>query len=131
MKYALLIYADQSAWADMTTEEATTARAESLPRWYSLFEELGKADATATGFELEAATDAKVVRVRGGATLVTDGPFAETKELIGGVFLADLPDLDEAIRIAALVPAAEYGSMEIRPLVDRSDTDPSDAEPAV
>ena len=121
MKYALLIYADQSAWADMSPEEATAARTESLPQWYSLFEELGKVDSTASGFELEGAADAKVVRVRDGQTLVTDGPFAETKELIGGVFLTDLPDLDEAIRIAALVPAAEYGSLEIRPIVDHSE----------
>ena len=120
MKYALLIYTDQTAWADMTPGEAAMARAESLPRWYSLFEELGKADPTANGFELEGAPDAKVVRVRDGRTIVTDGPFAETKELIGGAFIADLPDLDEAIRIAALVPAAEYGSLEIRPVVDRS-----------
>ena len=120
MKYALLIYADQTAWESMTPEESAAARAASLPRWYSLFEELGKADATATGFELEGGSDAKVVRVRDSQTIVTDGPFAETKELIGGAFLADLSDLDEAIRIAALVPAAEYGSLEIRPIVDHS-----------
>ena len=53
-----------------------------------------------------------------GERVVTDGPFAETKEMIGGLFLTDLPDLDEAIRIAALVPAAEYGSLEIRPIVE-------------
>jgi hypothetical protein len=120
VKYGLLIYTDQTAWAGMTADEAAAARAESLPRWYSLFEELGKTDPGANGFELEDAASAKVVRVRGGQTIVTDGPFAETKELIGGVFLTDLPDLDEAIRIAALVPAAEYGSLEIRPIVDRA-----------
>ena len=120
MKYALLIYTDQAGWANMSAEEAAAARAESLPRWYSLFEELGKTDSSANGFELEGASDAKVVRVRDGQTIVTDGPFAETKELIGGVFLVDLPDLDEAIRIAALVPAAEYGSLEIRPIIDHS-----------
>ncbi len=120
MKYALLIYTDQTAWADMSPDEAAAARAESLPQWYSLFEELGKVDATANGFELEAAAEAKVVRVRDGQTVVTDGPFAETKELIGGAFITDLPDLDEAIRIAALVPAAVYGSLEIRPIIDHS-----------
>jgi hypothetical protein len=130
MKYALLIYTDQADWADMSAEEAAAARTESLPRWYSLFEEVGKADPSANGFELEGGADAKVVRVRDGQTIVTDGPFAETKELIGGVFLADLPDLDEAIRIAAHVPAAEYGSLEIRPIIDRSGTDHSGAESA-
>ena len=118
MKYALLVYSDQSTWDSYTEEEAARAREDSLPKWYACFEELGKADPDMTGFELEGASDAKVVRVRDGQRVVTDGPFAETKELIGGVFLTELPDLDEAIRLAALVPAAEYGSMEIRPLVE-------------
>lgn len=120
MKYALLVYGDQSAWADLTEEEAATARAKSMPRWLSVFDEIGRADPGWSGYELRAAKEAKVVRVRGGERIVTDGPFAETKELIGGIFLTDLPDLDEAIRLAALVPAAEYGSMEIRPQLGRS-----------
>jgi hypothetical protein len=118
VKYALLVYSDQSTWDSYTEEEAAKAREESLPKWYTCFEELGKADPDMTGYELEAASDAKVVRVRDGQRIVTDGPFAETKELIGGGFFTDLPDLDEAIRLAALVPAAEYGSMEIRPIVE-------------
>jgi hypothetical protein len=118
VKYALLVYSDQSAWANYTEEEAARIREESLPAWYACFEELGKADPAMSGYELEAADEAKVVRVRDGERLVTDGPFAETKEKIGGVFLTDLPDLDEAIRLSALVPAAQYGSMEIRPIVE-------------
>ncbi|MGZ8688171.1 MAG: YciI family protein [Gaiellaceae bacterium] len=116
MRYALLVYADQSAWAELSEEEAAAARAEAMPKWIALFEELGKADPGVQGRELAAASEAKVVRVRGGETLVTDGPFAATKEQIGGVFLTELPDLDEAIRLAALVPAAEYGSLEVRPM---------------
>lgn len=115
MRYALLVYSDQSAWAELTEEEAAAARAESMPKWIRLFEEMGKADPKVSGKELAAASEAKIVRVRNGETVVTDGPFAETKEQIGGIFLTDLPDLDEAIRIASLVPAAEYGSLEIRP----------------
>ena len=118
MKYALMVYSDQSAWDGYTEEEAARLREESLPAWYACFEELGKADPNMTGYELEAASDAKVVRVRDGERLVTDGPYAETKEQIGGVFLTELSDLDEAIRIASLVPAAQYGSMEIRPIVE-------------
>jgi len=118
MRYALLVYSDQSTWDDITEEEAARRREESLPAWYRCFEEMGNADPNMVGYELEAASDAKVVRVRDGERTVTDGPFAETKELVGGVFLTDLPDLDEAIRLASLVPAAEYGSMEIRPLVE-------------
>jgi hypothetical protein len=118
VKYALLVYSDQSDWDSSTEEEAARIREESMPAWIALFEELGKADPDSTGYELEAASDAKVVRVRDGERIVTDGPFAETKELVGGVFLTELADLDEAIRISSLVPAAQYGSMEIRPLVE-------------
>lgn len=120
MRYALLVYADQSEWASIPADEARRLREESMPRWMAMFEELGRADPASSGFELAAASEAKVVRVRNGEQIVTDGPFAETKEVVGGVFLTDLPDLDEAIRIASLVPAAEYGSMEIRPLVDHT-----------
>jgi hypothetical protein len=119
MKYALLVYSDQSSWEQLSEEEAATARAESMPKWIALFEEFGQADPNVQGRELSAASEAKVVRVVDGETIVTDGPFAETKEQLGGVFITDLADLDDAIRIAALVPAAEYGTLEIRPLMVR------------
>jgi hypothetical protein len=119
MKFALLVYGDQSAWAELDEEEAARLREESMPRWLALFEEMGKADPGVEGRELAAASEAKVVRVVDGERIVTDGPFAETKEQIGGLFVTTLPDLDEAIRIAALVPAAETGSLEIRPIVER------------
>jgi hypothetical protein len=118
MKYALLIYSDQSSWADLSDEEKAAQRANEMPRWISAMEELGKADPGLTGYELDAGSTAKVVRVRDGESIVTDGPYAETKEIIGGLFVLDLPDLDEAIRLASLVPSAEYGSMEIRPIVE-------------
>jgi hypothetical protein len=119
MKYAMLVYGDQSGWAALDEAEAARLREESMPRWLALFEAMGKADPAVEGRELGAASDAKVVRVVDGARVVTDGPFAETKEQIGGLFVTTLPDLDEAIRIAALVPAAETGSLEIRPIVER------------
>jgi hypothetical protein len=118
VRYALLVYSDQSAWETYTEDEAARLREESLPAWYACFEELGKADPNMTGYELEAASDARVVRVRNGERVVTDGPFAETKELIGGLFLTELPNLDEAIRLSALVPTAKHGSLEIRPIVE-------------
>ena len=121
MRYALLVYSDQAGWDDLPDDEAARLRAESMPRWLAMFEALGHADPDATGKELSAASTAKVVRVRNGERLVTDGPFADTKEAIGGVFLTELADLDEAIRIASLVPAAEYGSIEVRPLVDHGE----------
>ena len=119
MKYAMLVYGDQSAWAELDEGEAARLRDESMPRWLALFEEMGKADPAVAGRELAAASEAKVVRVVDGERVVTDGPFSETKEQIGGLFVTTLPDRDEAIRIAALVPAAETGSLEIRPVVER------------
>jgi hypothetical protein len=107
VKYALLVYDDDSAWIDLPAEERNALRAEDVPRWHALFEELGRADPNVIGKELSGRGSAKVVRVRDGARIVTDGPFAETKEILGGLVLVDLPDLDEAIRLAALLPAAE------------------------
>ena len=117
MNYALLIYGDDAAWVDLPEEEKAELRAAEMPQWISLFEELGKADPSVAGKELDGRHTAKVVRVRDGERLVTDGPFAETRELVGGVFLTDLPDLDEAIRLAALIPSAKHGAIEIRPVL--------------
>ncbi len=116
MKYALLIYGDQSAWAEYTEEEAARLRAEAMPAWIACFEELGKADPNMQGFELEAATDAKVVRVRNGERLVTDGPFAETKEQLGGFYLVECASEEEALEIARRVPASPGLAVEIRPV---------------
>jgi hypothetical protein len=118
VKYAMLIYGDDSAWVDLPEEDKAKLRAEEMPQWAALFEELGKADPNVSGYELDGRRTAKVVRVRDGERIVTDGPFAETREIVGGVFLIDLPDLDEAIRVAALVPTAKHGSLEIRPIVE-------------
>ena len=119
MRYALMIYSDQSAWLDMSEEEAAQAREESMPKWHALFDELGRADPEVDGKELDDATSAKTVRVRDGNVLVTDGPFAETKEQIGGIFEINLPDLDMALTLAAKIPTAEQGTIEVRPIVER------------
>jgi hypothetical protein len=118
VKYALLIYGDQSDWEGLADEEKRKLRDEQMPRWISFMGELSRADPNQTGYELDVGETAKVVRVRDGERIVTDGPFAETKEIIGGLFLADLPDLDEAIRLASLIPSTERGSLEIRPIVE-------------
>jgi hypothetical protein len=118
VRYAFLIYGDQSAWADLSDEEKAKLRAEEMPLWISAMGELGQADPSMNGYELDEGRTAKVVRVREGERIVTDGPFAETKEIIGGAFVVDLPDLDEAIRLATLIPTARDGSLEIRPIVE-------------
>jgi hypothetical protein len=120
MKYLLLLNnsAEQvHAWNGLSVEERQRLREETLPRWEAL---LGWAQAQgidATGLELGDPALARVVRVRDGEALVTDGPFVETKEILGGYFLADCKDLDQAIELAQRVPVAERGSVEIRPLV--------------
>ena len=118
MKYALLVYSDQSDWGTLPAEEQAARRQASLPAWYAAFEEISRSDPSWDGKELDDAARAKVVRVRSGQRIVTDGPFTDTKEVIGGLFVVDLPDLDEAIRLASIIPAAGYGSMEIRPLAE-------------
>jgi hypothetical protein len=119
MRYAMLIYSDQEPWLELSEEEAAKRSEESLPKWHALFEELEKADPDYTGKELDDIRTAKTVRVRDGKVTVTDGPFAETKEQIGGFFDITLPDLDTALAVAEKIPASEYGSVEVRPVVER------------
>jgi hypothetical protein len=117
MKYAFLIYDDPSAWENLRREEAQQLREQEMPRWEAAMGELAQVDPDFTGYELESRSKAKVVRLKDGKRIVTDGPFAETKEVIGGFFVAEVPDLDEAIRLGAQIPSAEGGSIEIRPVV--------------
>jgi hypothetical protein len=119
MKYMLLLTNDADAldrWRAMSPEEAQAAREASLPKWYALFEEMGPY--TRGGQELEDPAEAKTVRVRNGERIVTDGPYAETKEQVGGFFVIETENLDEAIGLAAKIPVAETASVEIRPLVE-------------
>jgi hypothetical protein len=119
VKYTLLIYSDPSRAAAMTPEEVEQARAEVMPQWNELFDYLNTHAASVEGFELDDPDTAKTLRFLEGGPVVTDGPYAETKEIIGGLFLIECNDLDEAIDMAARVPVAARGSVEIRPLVGR------------
>ena len=121
MKYAALLTNnadDVAAWERLTPEEAAAARAEEIPKWEALFADLGPSGALGSGFELDSPTTAKTVRVRDGETLVTDGPFAETKEQIGGLMEIEADDLDAAIAIAARIPVASKASVELRPVIE-------------
>jgi hypothetical protein len=122
MRYALMIYTDQSSWLDKSEDEAAKARAESMPRWIALFEELEKADPKSEGKELDDVTTAKTVRARNGEVIVTDGPFVETREQIGGFFELNVSDLDTALALAAKIPSAEHGSIEVRPIVEHEES---------
>jgi hypothetical protein len=121
VKYAALLTNnadDVAAWEQMSPEEAAAARAEEVPKWEALFGELGPTGVLGDGFELDSPKTAKTVRVRDGETIVTDGPYAETKEQIGGVMVLDAADLDEAISIAARIPVALRASVELRPVIE-------------
>lgn len=113
MKYILLIYSDENAWTESEMESCYT---ESTQLTYEL-----KAKGQYLGASpLHLTSTATSVRVRDGKKLVTDGPFAETREQLGGYFLIDAKDLDEAIAIAARIPSAHKGTVEIRPILELS-----------
>jgi hypothetical protein len=121
MKYAAILTnlaEDLEAWEKMSSEEAQAARAQEVPKWEALFAELGPTGVLGFGAELDAPSTAKTVRVRDGETLVTDGPFAEAKEQIGGVVELETEDLDAAIAIAARIPVVFRASVELRPVIE-------------
>ena len=111
MKYLLLMYANE-ADALPQTPEAFKAAAQT---WAAYVKALEAGGVLLSNSGLAPVADATTVRVRNGRTLTTDGPFAETHEQLGGYFLLECKDLDEAIGWAAKIPSAAYGSIEIRP----------------
>ena len=113
MQYLLLIHADPSRWEDAPENERKAVMAE----YVALAAEMRERDAYVDGNELQDPTAATTVRVVDGETAVTDGPFVETKEALGGYFLIEVESLDEAIEWAARIPAARHGAVEVRPLV--------------
>ena len=112
MKYMLLMYANESAVPETPEDqEAVSQRV-----WFALMKEMKDAEVLLSNTGLSPIANATTVRVREGETLITDGPFAETHEQLGGFFLLECKDLDEALRWAEKIPHAKYGSVEIRPL---------------
>ncbi len=93
-----------------------------MPRWFAYTQELQESGAMVAGDALQPAETATTVRVREGETVISDGPFAETKEALGGYYLVDVPDLDAALAWAAKIPNVGYGSVEVRPVVVFEDT---------
>jgi hypothetical protein len=111
MKYMLLIYADENAW---TPEEREHCYVESA----ALTQELHARGQYVSANPLLPVAAATSVRVRGGKPLVTDGPFAETREQLGGFYLIDVPTIEEAIAIAEKHPGVRRGTVEIRPILE-------------
>src|SRR3712207_2671600 len=116
MKYLCLIYENEKGWAEMPKEQADAAMGE----YFAFTDDIKKSGQYVAGDALHPTHTATTVRVRNGKTLTTDGPFAETKEQLGGYYLIDAKDLDEAIQVASKIPSARWGSVEIRPVVDFS-----------
>jgi hypothetical protein len=114
MRYALLIYANEHEWAAQSEEQAQAVNQEYL----AFTKDIIDRGLMKGGEALQATATATTVRVRDGDTLTTDGPFAETKDQLGGFYLVDCRDLDEAIELAARIPDARRGSIEIRPVMD-------------
>jgi hypothetical protein len=112
MRYALLICTDEASIAALGPDELGVEH----EKYLNFGEEMGRRGVLTGGERLRPTTDATTVRVRDGEVLTSDGPFAETKEQIGGFYLVDCKDLDEAIEVASKIPGAAYGSIEVRPI---------------
>jgi hypothetical protein len=111
VQYALLIYGEPGRWLDLRDEERQTQMREYM--------ELGERPETRGGADLGELSTATTVRVNDGETLTTDGPFAETKEYLGGLYLVECDNLDDAIEFASRIPAARTGgAIEVRPVIE-------------
>ena len=114
MKYALLLYSDPAAAPAFGTPEMDAE----MQEWFAFTSELQAAGKHLGGEALTPTEAATTIRVRNSKTVTSDGPFAETKETLGGFYLIEAEDLDEATAWAAKIPLAPYGSVEIRPVMD-------------
>lgn len=115
MQYVLLIYTPEP-----TEEPTPEAIAETMKGYNAFTDHIRQRGAMLAGEALDSTATATTVRVVDGRTITTDGPFAETKETLGGFYLVEAADLDEAIAYAAMIPGAQYGCIEVRPVWDYS-----------
>jgi hypothetical protein len=112
MRYLLLIYGDESTYGQMSEAELQA----DMQKWFEYTNALREAGATSGGEALQPTTTATSVRDDNGSPLVTDGPFAETREQLGGYYVLDVENLDEAIKWAHRCPGVNYGTIELRPI---------------
>ncbi len=114
MKYLCLIYEDESQWATMSKEQGDAI----LGEYFGFTEGIKSSGHLLGGEALQPTQAATTVRVRKGKISTTDGPFAETKEQLGGYYLIEAKDLNDAIQVAAKIPGAKTGSVEVRPIME-------------
>lgn len=118
MQYLAMIYGPEGRWEALSDDERSAVYA----RYSAFADEAREAGVLADGAELAATASATTVRVRDGETLVTDGPFVEAKEALGGYFLLECESIDDAVDWAAKIPGADHGAIEVRPCyVDESE----------
>jgi hypothetical protein len=113
MQYLLLIYDNEADW----TRRSEADNGKMMAEYHVFTESIAKAGHYKAGEALQPTSTATTVRVRNGKTLTTDGPFAETREQLGGFYLVEAKDLDEALALAARIPSAREGSIEVRPVL--------------
>ena len=117
MRYLCLIYDDESKWGTMPKEQAEAMMGE----YFAFTEGIKQSGHYVGGEALQPTQTATTVRVRNGKISTTDGPFAETKEQLGGFYMVDCKDLDEALKWAEQIPSANRGSVEVRPIMEFGD----------
>ena len=108
MQYVALIHADEDSWDSLSDADRQAV--------YNRYMEFSQNDAVVGGAELQSSSAATTVRVRNGDRVVTDGPYAEVKEALGGYFLLECGSIEDACALAAKIPAAEHGAIEVRPV---------------
>jgi hypothetical protein len=116
MKYLCLIYENEKAWESLPPAESEAI----MDEYFRFTEEIRKNGKYVAGEALQPTATATTVRVRNGKVSSTDGPFAETKEQLGGFYLIEAKDLNDAIQVASRIPSARHGSIEVRPVMDFS-----------
>ena len=114
MKYLCLIYDVESAWATAPKGEVEAVMGE----YRAFSESIKKSGHYIGGYQLQPTQTATTIRIRNGKTSTTDGPFAETKEQLGGYYLIEAKDLNDAIQVASRIPSARMGSIEVRPIYE-------------
>lgn len=112
MQYMLLIYVDPATYAGVTEEQQQAE----MGQYFALGPQMRERSAYVSGDALQGIDTATTVRVRDGKTMLTDGPFAETKEHLGGFYIVEAQDLDEAVEWATKIPDVVRGSIEVRPI---------------